>query len=97
MVFVWPVAEFESRIACRSEPEPLSPIEVTSNVESSVRFSIASSHGRLWNSAPENLKEEPGRRRRREETRGGGMKFLIVGRNRHVGQAFQPDGISVSG
>ena len=39
MVFVWPVAELESRIACRSEPGPLSFVLETTKVASSVRSS----------------------------------------------------------
>jgi hypothetical protein len=45
-IVFWPGLALESRIACRSEPAPLSFVLVTSNVLSSSRFSNCSSHGR---------------------------------------------------
>jgi hypothetical protein len=42
----WSGVVFESRIACRSDPAPLSSVLVTMNVESSSRSSSGSMRGR---------------------------------------------------
>ena len=57
IVLVAPTAALESRIACRSEPGPLSSVLLTRKVDSRVRSSIHSTRGRSRKIVPLNAAE----------------------------------------
>ena len=60
MVLVLPVAAFESRIAWRSEPGPLSAVVLTRKLERSVRSSMTSTRGRSRKIVPAEAGQAPG-------------------------------------